>query len=222
MPEDFEMTRLHSFAAAVASLALAGVLTVSASTLALAQSPTEQEMLDALKPEVPKTRGLTIEPSIEPSEAMTERQEFIDRIRKVKTRQLTLGERKKVATIAKDRPKIDLEVYFDYNSSRITSDARPELMKLGRVLTSPDLEGSVFLLGGHTDAKGSDRYNQSLSERRAASVKRFLQRNFDISDDSLVVAGYGEEELKNSDDPFASENRRVQIVNLEEKPVAQR
>ncbi len=216
------MTRLHSFAAAVASLALAGVLTVSASTLALAQSPTEQEMLDALKPEVPKTRGLTIEPSIEPSEAMTERQEFIDRIRKVKTRQLTLGERKKVATIAKDRPKIDLEVYFDYNSSRITSDARPELMKLGRVLTSPDLEGSVFLLGGHTDAKGSDRYNQSLSERRAASVKRFLQRNFDISDDSLVVAGYGEEELKNSDDPFASENRRVQIVNLEEKPVAQR
>lgn len=216
------MTRLHQIAAAVASLALAGVLTVSASTLALAQSPTEEEMLDALKPEVPKTRGLTIEPSIEPSEEMTERQQFIDRIRKVKTRQLTLGERKKVAAIAKDRPKIDLEVYFDYNSSKITSDARPELMKLGRVLTSPDLEGSVFLVGGHTDAKGSDRYNQSLSERRAASVKRFLQRNFDISDDSLVVAGYGEEELKNSDDPFASENRRVQIVNLEEKPVAQR
>ncbi len=219
MPEDFEMTRLHPLAAAVASLTLAGALTFSASTVALAQSPTEEEMLNALTRSAPKTRGLTVERT----EKMNEERRFLDRVRaKSQTRQLTLDEREKLASYAKDKPKIDLEVYFDYNSSAITSEARPELMKLGRVLTNPDLEGSVFLLAGHTDAKGSDRYNQRLSERRAASVKRFLKRNFDISDDSLVAAGYGEEQLKNDDNPFASENRRVQIVNLEEKPVARR
>ena len=90
-------------------------------------------------------------------------------------------------------------------------------MKLGRALTNPDLEGSVFLIGGHTDAKGDDDYNQKLSERRAAAVKRFLKEKFDISDDALVTVGYGEEQLKNASDPFAAENRRVQIVNLEQK-----
>lgn len=75
----------------------------------------------------------------------------------------------------------------------------------------------MFLVGGHTDAKGDNDYNQKLSERRAASVKRFLKQKFDISDDTLVAVGYGEEQLKNASDPEASENRRVQIVNLERK-----
>ena len=90
-------------------------------------------------------------------------------------------------------------------------------MTLGRALTNPDLQGSVFLIGGHTDAKGDDDYNQRLSERRASAVKRFLKERFDIPDDTLVTAGYGEEQLKNESDPFAAENRRVQIVNLELK-----
>ena len=90
-------------------------------------------------------------------------------------------------------------------------------MTLGRALTNPEVRGNVFLVGGHTDAKGDNDYNQKLSERRAASVKRFLKQKFDISDDTLVAVGYGEEQLKNTSDPEASENRRVQIVNLERK-----
>lgn len=90
-------------------------------------------------------------------------------------------------------------------------------MTLGRALTNPDLKGSVFLVGGHTDGKGSDQYNQKLSEQRAAAVKRFLRQKFDIPDDTLVTAGYGKQQLKNSSYPFAAENRRVQIVNLEQK-----
>lgn len=211
------MTRWQKFTAAVASLLVAGGVLFAATVPSLAQQrPSEEEMLKALRPP-PKTRGLTVPTSRENADE----RRFIDSIRG-KSRQLTLGERKKVAEIAKSKPNIDLEIYFDYDSSAITADAEPELMKLGRVLTSADLKGGVFLIGGHTDAKGSDAYNQRLSEQRAASVKRFLKERFDLPDDVLVTAGYGEEELKNKDDPEAAENRRVQIVNLDQKETARR
>ena len=90
-------------------------------------------------------------------------------------------------------------------------------MTLGRALTNPDLRGSVFLIAGHTDAQGADEYNQRLSERRAAAVKRFLMDKFDLSSESLVAAGYGESRLKDKADPTASENRRVQIANFDQK-----
>jgi outer membrane protein OmpA-like peptidoglycan-associated protein len=210
------MTRWQKVTAAVASLVVAGGFLFAASAPSFAQQrPSEQEILNALRPP-PKTRGLTLDTPRD-----QEQRAFIDSIRG-KTRQLTLGERKKVAEIAKTKPKIDLEIYFDYDSAAITAEAEPELMKLGRVLSNADLKGSVFLLGGHTDAKGSDAYNQRLSERRAASVKRFLQERFKLPDDALVTAGYGEEELKNKADPYAAENRRVQVVNLEQKETAKR
>lgn len=210
------MTRWQKITAAVATLMIAGGFLFATSAPSLAQQrPSEEEMLKALRPP-PKTRGLTVN-----SREDTEQRKFIDSIRG-KTRQLTLGERKKVAEIAKSKPNIDLEIYFEYDSSAVTPDAEPELMKLGRVLTSSDLKGGVFLIGGHTDAKGSDGYNQSLSERRAASVKRFLQERFEIPSDVLVTAGYGEDELKNKDDPNAAENRRVQIVNLDQQETARR
>lgn len=212
------MTRWQKMTAAVASLVIAGGVLLAAGAPSLAQQrPTEAEMLNALKPAAPKTRGLTVQSPRDDAE----QRRFIESIRG-KTRQLTLGERKKVSEIAKSRPNIDLEIYFEYNSADITSDAEPELMKLGRVLTSSDLKGGVFLIGGHTDAKGGDSYNQRLSERRATSVKKFLQERFDLPDDALVTAGYGEEELKNKDDPYAGENRRVQIVNLDQKETARR
>jgi outer membrane protein OmpA-like peptidoglycan-associated protein len=210
------MTRWQKFAGAFASLVLATGIMLSATAPSLAQRPTEEQMLNALKP-APKTRGLTTEPR-----QLTEEQRFIDTVRKIKSRQLTLGEREKVFKIAEKRPTIDLEVYFAYNSAAISPEAEAELMKLGRVLTNPELQGSVYFIGGHTDAKGSDDYNQKLSERRAAAVKQFLIEKFNLPDDSLVAAGYGEEKLKNKSDPFASENRRVQIANFDPKAPAQR
>lgn len=53
-------------------------------------------------------------------------------------------------------------------------------------------------------------------------MKDYLIRKFQIADDTLVTAGYGEEQLKNTSDPFAAENRRVQITNLETKQEAGR
>jgi len=211
------MTRWQRFVGAVLSLALAGGFMLSTSSPSLAQRPSEEQILNALKP-APKTRGLTTGSSGQAAEE----QRFIDSIRQSKTRQLTLSEREKAAEIARNKPAIDLEVYFDYNSSAITKRAEPELMKLGRALTNPDLQGSVFLVAGHTDGKGGDDYNQGLSERRAQAVKRFLMDKFNISDDGLVATGYGKSKLKNSDDPYASENRRVQVVNMDPQASAER
>ena len=215
------MTLWRTFISAVASLIVASGVTLCLPGYSLAQQrPTEEQIVNALKPppEPLKTRGLTT--SDTPRSAGEQR--VLTKIRSSKTRQLTASERAEVADIAKSKPSIDLEVYFDYNSSEISSAAEPNLRTLGKALTNPDLRGSVFLIAGHTDAKGGADFNQRLSERRAASVKKFLQDNYDIPDDSVATAGYGREQLKNQADPYAAENRRVQIVNLEKKETARR
>jgi outer membrane protein OmpA-like peptidoglycan-associated protein len=181
---------------------------------AAAEGTSESQILRALTP-TSKTRNL----SATPQDA--KQQSFISSLRSPnKTRSLTLDERQEVAVIAKERPSIDLEIYFDYNSADIASKAIPDLMNLGRALTDPELQGSVFLLSGHTDAKGGQEYNLKLSERRAQAVKEFLVQNFRIANDSLVATGYGKEQLKNQVNPFAAENRRVQVVNLQAKQEA--
>lgn len=144
----------------------------------------------------------------------------INRVRGKTTRSLSGADRDQLASIAKQRPAVDLEIYFDYNSAEVTSKALPQLHSLGRALTSNELKGSVMLVGGHTDAKGGDSYNQKLSERRADAVKRFLIENYHISAEDLVAAGYGKKDLKNASDTFAAENRRVQIVNMARQDTA--
>jgi outer membrane protein OmpA-like peptidoglycan-associated protein len=164
-----------------------------------------------LKPK-PQTRGLTRSitvPSANPAD-----QNFIDSLRNNRTRSITVEERTKTAEIAKAKPSIDLEVTFDYDSAEIAAKAMPTLVALGTALRSPDLKGQSFLVGGHTDAKGGDAYNLGLSERRAEAVRRFLVDKFGLPADHLIGIGFGKEQLKNKNQPFADENRRVQVVNL--------
>src|SRR6185312_2627213 len=191
-----------------------GLLVLAEGGFAWAAEPvSESQILNALKPR-PLTRSLTGVPT---QKKDTKQQSLINSLRSSKTRSLTLDERNEVAAIAKERPSIDLEIYFDFDSADIAAKAVPDLMNLGRALTNPELQGSVFLLGGHTDAKGGQEYNQRLSERRAQAVREFLIQNFRIAGDTLVAAGYGKEQLKSSADPFAAENRRVQVTNLQTK-----
>jgi outer membrane protein OmpA-like peptidoglycan-associated protein len=80
-------------------------------------------------------------------------------------------------------------------------------------LSDPRLKGSIISIGGHTDAVGSDAFNQNLSERRAASIKWYLVDNFKLMPANLHSVGYGKRQPKNKADVFAPENRRVEIVN---------
>lgn len=183
---------------------------------AMARDLTDQQIIDKLK--TPKlTRSLS-GPAAETTALSQTDAAFINRIRK--TRSLSVADREQVASIAKTRPAVDLEINFEYNSASVSPTAQPQLHSLGKALTSAELSGSIFMLGGHTDAKGSDNYNQSLSERRAETVKKFLTENYKIPAENLVSAGYGKSELKNKADPTAAENRRVQVINMAKQETA--
>jgi outer membrane protein OmpA-like peptidoglycan-associated protein len=71
-----------------------------------------------------------------------------------------------------------------------------------------------FMIEGHTDAKGGDAYNQSLSEARARAVQRYLMENFRIAEARLVARGFGKTRLLDPARPEDGVNRRVQVVNL--------
>lgn len=192
--------------------ALAGGLLLSAVGTAVAQDqPSAQKILQALTPK-PVTRSLTLSPADTAKAA--EEQKFIDSVRNRKTRSLSLTERETIATIAKEKPSIDLEIRFDYNSAAISTTSQPGVKALGEALASPDLKNSTFIIAGHTDAKGGEEYNMGLSERRADAIKKYLVDKQGIPAANLVTVGYGESQLKNKDDPSSGENRRVQVVNM--------
>jgi len=160
-----------------------------------------------------KTRALVAQPS----EDQKNFQGLVDTLRKVSTRQITVEQRKEVATYVKEKdlPAIDMEIYFDYNSARLNKQSMPKLKELGEALLDEKLNGETFMIAGHTDAVGGGGYNQTLSERRAESVRQYLldKHNLDIS--KLIAIGYGEEQLKLPETPNAGDNRRVQIVNMQ-------
>jgi outer membrane protein OmpA-like peptidoglycan-associated protein len=162
--------------------------------------------------------------TFDPAQAEKEARQadLVKRLQREKTRQITLEEGQEIAEVVEenDLPAIDLEVFFAFDSAEITPEALPILKKLGAAVSDDKLKGSVFLVAGHTDAKGSDDYNLGLSDSRAKSVQRFLIEQFDIDPKQLVAIGFGEEQLKNKEDPRAAENRRVQVVNIASKDVA--
>jgi outer membrane protein OmpA-like peptidoglycan-associated protein len=109
---------------------------------------------------------------------------------------------------------IHVEVTFDVGSTALGRKARSALAGLRDVLVHRGPDDGVLLVAGHADANGSDIYNQHLSERRAAAVKRFLTSRFNLRADTLKAIGFGKTRPKNAADPYADENRRVEIENV--------
>lgn len=169
------------------------------------------EILHALTPTA-TTRSLT---SQAPEQA-----KFVDSLKKKPADSLAPDERQRLATLAKDMPTFDVRINFEFNSDSIGPAAAQAIKEVGKALTSSQLTGNTFVIAGHTDGKGSDDYNQRLSERRAEAVKSYLVQKYNIPPETLLAAGYGKTMLKNTNNPFAPENRRVQIVNMADKNVA--
>lgn len=132
------------------------------------------------------------------------------------SREIVVEERKQIAKAVTDNklPAIDLTIPFEYDSAAISQKAVPVLVTLGQVLQDASLQGSTFLVGGHTDARGSNDYNIKLSQQRAQSVRTFLIETYGINASKLIAVGFGEIQLKLAHDPEAGENRRVQLVNV--------
>ncbi|MEC9344569.1 MAG: OmpA family protein [Pseudomonadota bacterium] len=112
--------------------------------------------------------------------------------------------------------RIDLEILFDYDSDRIDPGSLKQLVILGEALNDESLADARIVVAGHTDAAGSDAYNADLSLRRARAVYEFLVDYSGVDANRLVPEGYGESLLKFPDAPHSGQNRRVEIINLDD------
>lgn len=201
-------------------LTIGAALSFGVAKAVAADDVTEDQIVRALAPvKKPLTRGLSVGPQVDPA-ATAEEGRFVQKIRGRATRSLSVSEREEIATMAKDKPNIDLEITFEYNSADISAKSLGSVQALGKALTNPDLKGSTFVVAGHTDAAGGEGYNQDLSERRADSIKRYLTDKFGIAAADLVTVGYGKSKLKDPSQPLAEVNRRVQVVNMANKTTA--
>lgn len=102
-------------------------------------------------------------------------------------------------------------VLFAFDSSELTPAAHEQLMVLMSKLSNADVLSIKVI--GHTDSKGSDAYNQKLSERRASSVAAFLL-NQGLAPDKLTSQGLGESQpvADNDTEEGRARNRRVELV----------
>lgn len=106
---------------------------------------------------------------------------------------------------------IGLPIQFDFNSDAITHVSRPYVDELGKMLSREDLLNERVVIEGHTDASGSEQYNQQLSMRRAQSIKQYLFNQYGIDRNRMMVSGKGEYSPLTGKNPFAAVNRRVEI-----------
>ncbi len=112
-------------------------------------------------------------------------------------------------------------VHFDFNKSDIRPDSRPALNQAAEILKeNPNVRISVE---GHTDAIGTDEYNEQLSTQRAEAVFRYLV-NHGVPPEHMAVTGYGKRRpvADNDSDSGRAQNRRVElhVVTDSETPPA--
>jgi len=195
---------------AVLTAAALAMFLAGRGTTCAADALTEEAIVKALTPTT--YRSLTLTPV---DNAGAAEKKLLDSVRNRAAHSLTPGEREEIAAAAAAKPSIDIEINFDFRSAKISRSAAAAVNTLGKALSNPDLKGTTFVLAGHTDGKGSLPYNQELSEKRVDTVKQYLIGHFKLSPTSLVAVGYGKTKLKNENDPFGPENRRVQVVNMD-------
>jgi len=195
---------------------ISAALSMTAGLAVAGDTVSADQILGALKPK-PVTRGLSAGSPQVDTAAQAKETGFVNTLRNRKTRSLSLGERQEIAELAATKPKIDLEIQFDYNSADISKGSTTAVQELGKALSSPDLKGSTFVVAGHTDAIGGEAYNQELSERRADTIKKYLTEKYGIAGADLVTVGYGESKPKDANAPMDPTNRRVQVVNMDTK-----
>jgi len=165
--------------------------------------PSSQELIDALKPKTgsfeAKTRGIVI------------------KIKNPQTKALAKQPvpEKQISQISNDEQDnaASLQIQFEFDSEKLSAYGRLQLQPLGLALQSQQLKGIAFIVEGHTDATGPEVYNQSLSERRAKSIKNHLVSRYQIPEANLKTVGLGESRLLLPESPADASNRRVRIVS---------
>ncbi len=105
----------------------------------------------------------------------------------------------------------DSGILFGFDSAELRPEARENLTTLAQSLNEYPQTDVVII--GHTDSKGTDVYNQGLSERRAGSASDYLMAQ-GISSSRITTMGKGESEpvADNETEAGRAQNRRVEIA----------
>ncbi len=105
------------------------------------------------------------------------------------------------------------DVLFDFNQATLKPGAREKLSKLVGILLAYPGNYSIEI-EGHTDAVGSDEYNQKLSENRASAVRDYIAQAGLAADRIKATRGFGKTRpvATNDTDTGRQQNRRVEIV----------
>ncbi len=102
-----------------------------------------------------------------------------------------------------------LEIHFDTDKADIKPEYLPVIEKFAKFLKeNPSIKVEIQ---GHTDDRGSAKYNLKLSQKRAEAVKKVLVEKFGISPDRIIAKGYGESMpvAPNDTEEGRAKNRRV-------------
>ncbi|MDM8537226.1 OmpA family protein [Desulfobacterales bacterium HSG17] len=110
-------------------------------------------------------------------------------------------------------PVIDIYINFETDKAELSFKGKQQADHLGSALSDTAFKNKRFMLLGHTDSRGSDEYNQKLSEKRAKSVKTYLVSNFPLTSQQIKTEGKGESQLlypENAEEDYTL-NRRVEV-----------
>lgn len=118
-----------------------------------------------------------------------------------------------VETVEGIKFTLSSDLLFPTNSSYLTDQAKLELQKLSRILKQDNTK--KIRIDGYTDATGTEHYNVWLSEKRANSVKKYLEDQ-GISGSRMTTKGLGPANpVGNNKTPEGRQlNRRVEVVIL--------
>lgn len=102
---------------------------------------------------------------------------------------------------------------FKVGDAKISEEAKFVLHDLANAMKKhPEVR---LRIEGHTSAEGTESFNQQLSEKRAQAAVDFLIQHEGIDSARLEVVGLGSTQLKNTEDPKSSENRRTEFIVIE-------
>lgn len=119
-------------------------------------------------------------------------------------------------TEPKTPPKSDTliipDVLFHFNSSKLNPAFAARLDSLGRKIKN--IRFSRLVIAGHTDDRGTEEYNITLSSDRAVTIRNYLADKFQLDRNLLETIGYGETQPRESNATAAGrqQNRRVELI----------
>ena len=108
--------------------------------------------------------------------------------------------------------RIELLVNFDYDRSEVKAEYDEEIENFADFMK--EYANTNAVIEGHTDTRGSDAYNQPLSERRANAVREELVNEYGIEEERVSAVGYGESRPVDTSNTEAghARNRRIEAV----------